>query len=158
VAAKRLRLRAIIHNASLWLEDEGLTPEQFQQMRMVHMQGPYMINMAAADWFDSGPADIIHITDHDALGGNADHVAYLATTAGLRSIARSYAPLSAPAIRVISTARVVLMFIDKDSADLSKYDLSRWAGGSEQGPYEGGRVVRSVMGNPSLTGSSQDLN
>ncbi|MEH6386389.1 MULTISPECIES: dihydromonapterin reductase [Pseudomonas] len=158
VAAKRLRLRAIIHNASLWLEDEGLTPEQFQQMCMVHMQAPYMINMAAADWFDSGPADIIHITDHDALGGNADHVAYLATKAGLENMTRSFAARFAPDIKVNSIAPALIMFNDNDSEEFKKHILSRLALGVEPGPEVVYQAVRYVMGNPYITGTCQDLN
>jgi dihydromonapterin reductase/dihydrofolate reductase len=44
-------LRAIIHNASTWIDDDLVDGPAFQRLCMVHMQAPYMINMACASLF-----------------------------------------------------------------------------------------------------------
>ncbi|WP_090276556.1 MULTISPECIES: dihydromonapterin reductase [Pseudomonadaceae] len=158
LAEKVLGLRAIVHNASLWLGDDGLTAESFQSMYMVHMQAPYLINMACANWFGQGPADIIHITDHDALGGSPDHVAYLATKAGLENMTRSFAARFSPAIKVNSIAPALIMFNEDDSPAFKEKILSRSALGIEPGPEIVYQAIRYLMDNPYVTGTCLDLN
>lgn len=159
IVAEGLQLRAIVHNASLWLEDDGLTSGQFHQMCMVHLQAPYLINMAATDWFGSGPADIIHITDHDALGGSADHVAYLATKAGLENMTRSFAArFASKKIKVNSIAPALIMFNEQDTEEFKQSILARSALGVEPGPEVVYQALRYVMDNSYITGTCQDLN
>jgi len=158
LAEKAIHLRAIVHNASLWLEDEGLTAEGFQSMYMVHMQAPYMINMACTKWFAQGSADIIHITDHDALGGSPDHVAYLSTKAGLENMTRSFAARLAPEIKVNSIAPALIMFNEGDSQAFKKQILSRSGIGVEPGPEVVYQAIRYLMDNPYVTGTCLDLN
>tara|TARA_R110001632_G_scaffold87837_3_gene190635 strand:+ start:569 stop:1294 length:726 start_codon:yes stop_codon:yes gene_type:complete len=152
-------LRAIIHNASTWIDDDLVDGPAFQRLCMVHMQAPYMINMACASLFSADTVtDIIHITDHDALNGADDHIAYLATKAGLENLTRSFAMRLAPSIKVNSIAPALIMFNDGDSEEQQAKLLARSALGFEPGPEVVYQAVKYVMNNPYITGTCLDLN
>lgn len=158
LALRSVRLRAVIHNASIWLEDSYVSPELFQSMCMVHMQAPYMINMASSGWFGEGAADIIHITDHDALSGNPELIAYSASKAGLDNLSRSFAARFRPEIKVNSIAPALIMFHPHDGPELKERVLSQVALGIEPGPEVVYRAIQYVMGNEYITGTCIDLN
>lgn len=158
LSLRSIRLRAIIHNASIWLEDSYVSPELFQSMCMVHMQAPYMINMESSGWFGEEMADIIHITDHDALSGNPELVAYSASKAGLDNLTRSFAARFRPRIKVNSIAPALIMFHAHDSSELKERVLSQLALGVEPGPEVVYQAIRFIMGNEYITGTCIDLN
>jgi dihydromonapterin reductase/dihydrofolate reductase len=107
-----VRLRGLIHNASVWQDDEQQA-NALQTMFMVHMQAPYLLNLAHDQLFDPDSiGDIIHISDHVAQRGSARHVAYSASKAGLEAISRSFAAQLAPRIKVNSIAPALIMFND----------------------------------------------
>ena len=58
-------LRAIVHNASAWLEETPQTETSaFLHMFSVHMLAPYLINLHCSELLKrSNPADIVHISD-----------------------------------------------------------------------------------------------
>ena len=73
-------LRAIIHNASDWLPDDGdLCPaEVMTRMLQVHVQGPYQLNLALSPLLQADadkPADIIHVGDDVSGRGSRNHIA-----------------------------------------------------------------------------------
>src|SRR5690554_3677329 len=73
---RQIRLRALIHNAPVWLNDEQ-EDHALEARFMVHMQAPYQLNLASKQFFNPNVvADIIHITDHVAQRGSARHIAY----------------------------------------------------------------------------------
>ena len=70
-------LRAIIHNASLWLDD-GL--DNLQTMFRLHVEAPYHLNLALGDLLGKvEKADIIHICDETSSRGSKSHIGYAAT-------------------------------------------------------------------------------
>src|SRR5690606_32376802 len=90
---RRVRLRALIHNASIGHNDDQ-GADALQQMFMVHMQAPYLLNLASDQLFDPVQVgDIIHISDHVAQRGSARHIAYSASKAGLDGLVLRYCSL-----------------------------------------------------------------
>lgn len=91
-------LRAIIHNASMWLED---SPAHLEQMLQLHVVAPYQLNEALQPLLHRCPrADIIHVCDDTAVQGTKNHIAYAASKAGLLNLMLSFAEKFAPNIRV----------------------------------------------------------
>jgi dihydromonapterin reductase/dihydrofolate reductase len=91
-------LRAIIHNASLWLDD-GL--ENLNTMFKLHVEAPYHLNLALGEQLAKvEKADIIHICDETSSRGSKSHIAYAATKAALQNMVLSFAEKYAPGIRV----------------------------------------------------------
>lgn len=153
-----IRLRALIHNASEWLNDEH-EAEALQAMFMVHMQAPYLLNLASEQLFDAdGVGDIIHISDHVAQRGSARHIAYSASKAGMEALSRSFAARLAPRIKVNSIAPALIMFNDGDPQDYREKALAKSALGIEPGPEVVYQSIRYLMDNPYVTGTCLDLN
>lgn len=156
--AKAPRLRAIIHNASLWLDDSQ-GADALQQMFMVHMQAPYLINQQCSKLFVAGaPADIIHLSDDVTRKGSARHIGYCATKSGLDGLTRSFAASLAPAIKVNAIAPALIMFNPEDDADYRARALAKSAMGIEPGPDVVYQSIRYLMDNPYITGSCLPLN
>lgn len=152
------RLRALIHNASLWLDDSHAS-EGFQQMFMVHMQAPYLLNLACADLFPCDqPADIIHLGDDVTRRGSAKHIAYAASKSGLEGMTRSFAARFAPRIKVNAIAPALIMFNDGDSPAYRERALAKSALGIEPGPEVVYQSIRYLMDNPYVTGTCLELN
>ena len=152
------RLRAIIHNASLWMDDsEGASA--LQQMFMVHMQAPYLINQQCRNLFVPGAAaDIIHLGDDVTRKGSARHIGYCATKTGLEGLTRSFAASLAPAVKVNAITPALIMFNPEDDADYRARALNKSALGIEPGPDVVYQSIRFLMDNPYITGSCLPLN
>lgn len=155
---RSIRLRALIHNASLWLGDDA-GAEGFQKMFMVHMQAPYLLNLASEHLFESdAPGDIIHLTDHVARRGSRRHAGYCASKAGLEALSLSFAARLAPRIKVNAIAPALIMFNPDDSAEYRERTLEKSALGIEPGPEVVYQSIRYLMDNPYVTGTCLDLN
>lgn len=155
---RQIRLRALIHNASEWMNDDH-PAEAFQRMFMVHMQAPYLLNLACAELFDPEvTGDIIHISDHVAQRGSAKHIAYSATKAGLEGLSRSFAARFAPRIKVNTIAPALIMFNEGDSEEYRTQALAKSALGIEPGPGVVYQAVRYLLDTPYVTGTCLDLN
>lgn len=152
------RLRAIIHNASAW-EDDSAGAAAMQQMMMVHVQAPYLINQASPRWFGQGsPGDIIHMTDYIASQGSPRHIAYAASKAALESLTLSFASLLAPHIKVNSVAPSMILFNEGDDEVYRAKTLAKSALGIEPGAEVVFQAVRYLLENPYVTGSCMELN
>ncbi len=91
-------LRAVIHNASLWLDD---SVDNLNTMFKLHMEAPYHLNHELAPLLArSEKSDIIHICDETSSRGSKSHIAYAATKAALQNMVLSFAEKLAPDIRV----------------------------------------------------------
>lgn len=91
-------LRAIIHNASLWLDD---SLENLNIMFRLHVEAPYHLNLALGQQLSRPEkTDIIHICDDTSSRGSKSHIAYAATKAALQNMVLSFAEKYAPDIRV----------------------------------------------------------
>ena len=155
---RRIQLRALIHNASVWLDDER-EADALQAMFMVHMQAPYLLNLASEQLFDPEQVGyIIHISDHVAQRGSARHIAYSASKAGLEALSLSFARRLAPRIKVNSIAPALIMFNEGDQPDYRAKALAKSALGIEPGPEVVYQSIRYLMDNPYVTGTCLDLN
>ncbi len=91
-------LRAIIHNASLWLDD-GL--DNLETMFRLHVEAPYHLNLALGEMLGKvEKADIIHICDETSSRGSKGHIGYAATKAALQNMVLSFAEKYAPTVHV----------------------------------------------------------
>lgn len=154
---RNVRLRALIHNASVWLDDSS--EDALGQMFMVHMQAPMLLNQAFVDLADTAQgADIIHLSDHVASRGSAKHIGYSATKAGLESLSRSFAARLAPAIKVNCIAPALIMFNEHDDDAYRAKALNKSALAIEPGPEVVYQAIRYLMNNPYVTGTCLELN
>lgn len=159
VRLKRLTptLRAIVHNASLWLPDDA--DEALCRMLNVHLRAPYLINLACAELLNqAGQADIVHISDDITRKGSARHVAYCASKAGLDSLTLSFAARYAPAIKVNGIAPALIQFNDGDTAAYRTQALAKSALGLEPGAEVVYQGLRYLFDNPYVTGTTLTLN
>ena len=153
-------LRAIVHNASAWLnETPGHEAEAFQQLFSVHMLAPYLINLHCADLLRrSQPADIVHISDDVARKGSANRIAYCASKAGLDSLTLSFAAQLAPQIKVNGIAPALIQFNEDDDDEYRSKTLAKSALGIEPGAEVIYQSLRYLLDNPHVTGTTLTVN
>ena len=150
-------LRAIIHNASLWLDDAYLAqhPAAFDTLMQLHVHAPYRINLACEGLLRAGSAplgDIIHISDTSVRQGDPQHAAYIASKAALESLSLSFAARFAPHIKVNSIAPGLILFNEGDDADYRHNRLQQSALGFEPGAQVIWQAIESLLNNPYITG------
>ena len=154
------QLRAIVHNASAWLnETPGQEAQVFQQLFSVHMLAPYLINLHCADLLRrSQPADIVHISDDVARKGSANRIAYCASKAGLDSLTLSFAAQLAPQIKVNGIAPALIQFNEDDDDEYRSKTLAKSALGIEPGAEVIYQSLRYLLDNPYVTGTTLTVN
>ncbi len=153
-------LRAIVHNASAWLnETPGHEAEAFQQLFSVHMLAPYLINLHCSDLLRrSQPADIVHISDDVARKGSANRIAYCASKAGLDSLTLSFAAQLAPQIKVNGIAPALIQFNEDDDDEYRSKTLAKSALSIEPGAEVIYQSLRYLLDNPYVTGTTLTVN
>lgn len=165
-------LTALIHNASDWASDPR--PEDdpdghqaaavFQRMFQIHQQAPYLLNtqlaplLRAASQERGYASDIIHISDDVVRRGSAKHSAYVASKAGLDSLALSFAARLAPDIKVNSIAPALLAFNEGDTPDYQAKVLAKSPLHMEPGFEVLWQTVDYLLKQPYMTGSLLRLN
>ncbi len=154
-------LRAIIHNASEWLPENGDVDdaEVMQRMLNVHTVAPYLINQRCGELLQRcgetcGRADIIHLSDYVASTGSRKHIAYAASKAALENMTLSYAAKLAPLVKVNSIAPALLMFNQDDDAAYREKALRKSLLGIAPGEAEGVNAIRYLLDSSYLTGKS----
>ncbi|WP_432452244.1 MULTISPECIES: SDR family oxidoreductase [unclassified Agarivorans] len=99
------RLDVLVHNASLFLQDEQQhSLEQqadfFDAMYAVHMLAPKLLNEALHPALVRAKGSVVMLTDIYAEQPHSAFRSYCASKAGLANLMRSYATHWAPAVRV----------------------------------------------------------
>jgi len=150
-------LRAIIHNASDWLPDDGDLPpaEVMARMMQVHVQAPYQLNLALAPLLQAangGPADIIHIGDYVSGRGSRKHMAYAASKAAQDNLTLSFAARLAPTVKVNSVAPALLLFNEDDDAAYREKALAKSLLRREGGLDELQRTIDYLLESQYVTG------
>ncbi|MCK9534183.1 MAG: dihydromonapterin reductase [Pseudomonas sp.] len=152
-------LRAIIHNASLWLAEDGSDANAFTQMLNVHLIAPYLINNHCAPLLmQSAHADIIHITDDVIRKGSAKRIAYSASKAGLDNLTLSFAARFAPHIKVNSLAPALIMLHPDDDDDYRRRATAKSVMGTVPGPDVIYQSLRYLLDTPYVTGTTLTVN
>lgn len=153
------RLRAIVHNASAWVEDSAVEDdlEKFAELVNVHMLAPFLVNSRCGELLlrrrDGELRDIIHMTDYAVQKGSAKRTAYVATKAGLESMTRSFARRYAPHIKVNAIAPALIKFNPGDEAAYRESALRKSALGIEPGEDVVWQALHFILGNAFLTGA-----
>ncbi|MCY1289255.1 Dihydromonapterin reductase [compost metagenome] len=116
-------LRGIIHNASLWLDDDLANLET---MFKIHVEAPFHLNFELGELLRrAGKADIIHICDESSSRGSKGHVAYAATKAALQNMTLSFAEMYAPDVRVNAISPGLLIFKEDSTAEYQQKALGK---------------------------------
>lgn len=133
VADATARLDVIIHNASVWYDDQtcALDPNRCGELYQVHVTTPVQITeelqrlLPAND--RQGRADrlVVFMTDTAARTGESDHLHYLASKAAAESAARSLAKRLAPHTRVNALAPGLILFHPEDDTHYRKQRLAQ---------------------------------
>ncbi len=152
-------LRAIIHNASDWLADDGDLShrETFQRMMGVHAETPYRFNLTLRPLLEAnkdGCSDIIHITDYVAERGSKKHIAYAASKAALENMTLSFSALMAPKVKVNSISPAMIAFNPEDDAHYRNKALSKSLMGIEPGFREIENAIDYLLSSNYVTGRS----
>lgn len=156
VAAGPLDL--LIHNASAFEPGAPtLAGElaQFERFFRVHMQAPFLLNRLLAERLaTSGRGSIIHLTDIYIHAPPPELAAYVATKAGLHSLAMSAARELAPRVRVNTIEPGPILFLDEHGEAWRQQVLARTPLGREGGLAPIWQAVQLLMENDYMTGAS----
>lgn len=153
-------LRAVIHNASLWVKDRDLelTSEKdvsYQALFEVHMAVPFQLTHALAPLLlnsNSPTSDVIALSDCAVENGRADYAAYLSTKAGLESLMRSLAHQWAPKIKANTIAPGLVLFHEQDSQEYRQARLAKMANPKPIGVEAIWAAVRFIMASEHVSG------
>ena len=152
-------LRAIIHNASLWIAEDAGDANAFTQMVNVHILAPYLINERCTPLLmQSAQADIIHITDDVTRKGSAKRMAYSASKAGMDNLTLSFAARLAPHIKVNSIAPALIMLHPDDDEDYQRRATAKSVIGTVPGPDVIYQSMRYLLDTPYVTGTTLTVN
>jgi dihydromonapterin reductase/dihydrofolate reductase len=145
-------LRGLIHNASVWLDDQQA--DSFAQQMRLHVELPYQLNQGLAMLLKQSKvgADIISISDAKVAKGSAHQVSYLASKAALQSMTRSFALKLAPQVKVNDIAPALIMFNQGDDEDYRQQRLLQNLLPIEPGPDVVWQTVHYLMQNAYITG------
>jgi dihydromonapterin reductase/dihydrofolate reductase len=163
VLANYQALRALIHNASQWLNNTALDNQHqlMQTMWSVHVSAPYQMNLAFEELLknlaEQQAGDIIHMTDYVADKGSSKHIAYAASKAGLANLTHSFAAKLAPAVKVNSIAPSLLMFNQDDQPEYRAKALAKSLMALEPGAGEAVAAVNYLLASQYITGRTIGL-
>lgn len=154
-------LRAVVHNASLWLIDaEEDSCSIVQRLMHIHVNVPYLLNQALLPLLEktaTAASDIIHITDYVAEKGAERHIAYAASKAALANLTLSFAKQLAPAVKVNNIAPSLLMFHPDDSDDYRQKTLQKSLMANEPGADEVYHAIKLILASNYMTGRTIKL-
>lgn len=157
--ASTTALRAIVHNASLWISEDGPDTAAFLQMHNVHVLAPYLINQHCAPLLkQSAQADIIHISDDVTRRGSAKRIAYSASKAGLDNLTLSFAASLAPHIKVNTIAPALIMLHPDDDQEYQQHATAKSVLGTVPGPEVIYQSLRYLLDTPYVTGTTLTVN
>jgi len=161
-------LRAVIHNASLWMpdlqaDDFGLSPSdsndvdlsRARAMYQLHVETPYYLNTALYPLLNASCSDlkdIISLSDFSVERVSDEHIAYLASKSALQTLSKGFAKKYAPTIKVNDIAPALIMFNEGDDEAYKQKRLAQSALGIEPGPEVIWQAVSYLMNSPYTTG------
>lgn len=155
-------LRAVIHNASLWMGDQQVLqkPELMQAMFDVHVHAPYRLNQVCLPLLQACSCeqkDIIALSDCRTSEGKAGYAGYLSSKAALESLMLSHAIAFAPDVKVNTIAPGLVCFNEGDSEDYKQQRLDESAIPKPAGMESIWQAVDFLMNSPTSTGSKIEI-
>ena len=152
-------LRAILHNASAWVEEKPGAPlgELMQQMMQIHVNAPYLLNHTLEPLLRGrghAASDIIHFTDYVVECGSAKHIAYAASKAALDNMTRSFARKLAPEVKVNAIAPALILFNEGDDEEYRQRALNKSLMKIAPGEQEIIELVDYLLSSRYVTGRS----
>jgi dihydromonapterin reductase/dihydrofolate reductase len=155
-------LRALIHNASVWLTDEQVAadPMAFNALMRLHVEVPYRLNEALQPLLlasGSPLKDIVTLSDASTAQANDRYMAYLASKAAMQNMSRNFAKKYAPDIKVNDIAPGLILFNEGDSEAYKQKRLAQSALGIEPGEAVVWQAVQYLLQSPYTTGISLPL-
>lgn len=157
VNASTPRLRAIVHNASVWHKDAVLQadPGLLQATFALHVTTPWLLNQQLAPLLlaHEGLKDIVLIGDASCVQGKADAALYTASKAAMESIMRSQAVALAPQIKVNMLAPGLLAFHPHDDAAYRQRRLAQNLLPQAPGFQPAIEAIEYLLRSPYTTGS-----
>ncbi|BBP44973.1 short-chain dehydrogenase [Thiosulfatimonas sediminis] len=151
-------LRALIHNASIWVTDAQIAadPTLYDALFAVHVKAPYQLTMGLQSLLFKceGGSDVIGFSDASAQLNRSDYIAYLSSKAALQNQLRQFAAKLAPHCKVNDIAPGLLMFHAEDTAAMRAKRLARQLLPFEPGPEVIWQSVQFLMNNAYVTGVS----
>lgn len=159
VKSKVNSVRLLVHNASVWANDEQVAqqPALFSQMFCLHQQVPWMLTQDLSSLLQACSeykSDVVHLTDSSVVLGTDKYSAYLSTKAGLENLTKSFAKILAPKVKVNAIAPGLLMFHPEDSESYRQARLQRQLLPHEPGSEVIWQSLKFIMHNNYLTGTS----
>ncbi|MBD3754487.1 MAG: dihydromonapterin reductase [Gammaproteobacteria bacterium] len=155
-------LRALIHNASVWLTDEQVAanPMAFNALMRVHVEVPYRLNEALQPLLLASSSvlkDIVTLSDASTAQANDRYMVYLASKAALQNMSRNFAKKYAPQIKVNDIAPGLILFNEGDSEAYKQQRLKQSALGIEPGEEVVWQALQYLLQSPYTTGISLPL-
>lgn len=149
-------LRAVIHNASLWLDD---SLENLNTMFKLHVEAPYHLNLELREHLQRlDKSDIIHICDETSSRGSKSHIAYAATKSALQNMVLSFAEKYAPQIRVNAILPGLLLLKENSTIEYRNQTLKKALLEFEPGAQPLIDAVQFLLNTNYSTGSSIVIN
>lgn len=147
-------LRAILHNASLWLDDQ--VENSLQQQFLVHVEAPFKLTEGLAAKLlasDCEQKDIITFCDAALEFGNSNQIGYFATKAALQNMMKSWAKKYAPQIKSNDIAPGLLKFNSWDDEEYRAKRLQESLISVEPGFDTVWQAIEFIFNNRYATGS-----
>lgn len=155
-------LRAVIHNASVWLDDDEapVNSEAYQSLFKLHVEAPIYLNEALYPLLmaNGSMKDIISLSDFSVAKPKSETIAYLASKAALQNLAQNYACKYAPDIKVNDIAPGLIRFNEWDDEVYKANRLAQNALPFEPTEEVVWQAVQYVMNSPYTTGVSIPVN
>ncbi|GGU71907.1 dihydromonapterin reductase [Pseudomonas laurentiana] len=149
-------LRAIVHNASLWLDDNLAN---LNTMFKLHVEAPYHLNLALGEQLlKLEKSDIIHICDETSSRGSKSHIGYAATKAALQNMVLSFAEKYAPRVRVNAILPGLLILKENSDEEYRQQTLKKALLEFEPGAQPLIDAVLFLLESQYSTGSSVVIN
>ena len=149
-------LRAIMHNASLWLDD---SLANLNTMFKLHVEAPYHLNLALGEHLlKLDKSDIIHICDETSSRGSKSHIGYAATKAALQNMVLSFAEKYAPRVRVNAILPGLLILKENSDEEYRQQTLKKALLEFEPGAQPLIDAVLFLLESQYSTGSSVVIN
>ncbi|BCN94152.1 dihydromonapterin reductase [Thiomicrorhabdus immobilis] len=155
-------LRALIHNASVWLSDAqapALSAE-YADLFKVHVEVPSYLNEHLHPLLlasSSRHKDIISLSDYSVSRVADSHIAYLASKAALQTLSQGFAKKFAPDIKVNDIAPALIQFNKGDSDVYKQKRLAQAALPIEPGAIVVWQAVEYLMNSSYTTGTILQL-